>query len=111
MAYNAALEPSNTNALPVCVVGSSSETLVNVSGTIAAINVAQTLSPARSAPRRILIENNSAYDFWIAPGITATAANPSIKIPARSMYESPWSTTLEISIICTATASYTAWDY
>lgn len=60
------------------------------SGTIGAASTAQQLMAANSARVGFYIENLSASDpLWINELGTATESQPSLKIPAGSLYETP----------------------
>ena len=75
---------------------------VNISGTIAAGNTAQTLIRANPSIRGYRIYNASSADLWINDtGAAATTASPSEIIPANSWYRSDFggASTLGVSII------------
>lgn len=59
------------------------------SGTVASGGVAQALMAANPARKGYWIQNNSASDLWIRDTGTAAAIQPSLKIAAGNLYESP----------------------
>lgn len=92
-----------------------SSTLVDVSGALAAADVAQTVMAARGARRGFSFQNNSTADMWInLLGGAATKAAPALRIAAGAYYETPvggcW--TAAVSVIgSTVGQSYTALEW
>lgn len=78
---------SDQSALPVAVAPAA---YVDRSGTITAGGTAQQLMPANSARRGFFLQNNSTADLWINPNAAAVASQPSLKVPAGALYESPF---------------------
>lgn len=64
-------------------------TPVNRSGTITAGGTAQTLMAANAARRGWSLMNVSAGDLWFYELGAATTTQPSIKVEAGALYESP----------------------
>ncbi len=63
---------------------------VNRSGAIAAGGTPQVLMPANPSRRGWMIQNLSTGDLWINDlGNAAAASQPSLKIPAGALYETP----------------------
>jgi hypothetical protein len=93
---------AKTNPLPVY---EPPRTVTNISGTITAGGTAQALSASNATGRYFFVENlHATEDLWIYDLGTATASQPSVKIPAGGLYESPYSTTGALSIIAATTA-------
>lgn len=64
--------------------------LTNRSGTVAAGGSAQSLAPANATRRGWALQNLSTGDLWVNEfGTTAAAAQPSMRIVAGGLYESP----------------------
>lgn len=101
---------AKTNPMPVY---EPPRTVTNISGTITTGGTAQTLSASNSTGRKFFIENlHTTEDLWWNDLGTATAAQPSFKIVAGALYESPYSTTAAISIIGATTAhAFTAREW
>jgi hypothetical protein len=63
---------------------------VNASGTITAANTSQGILAANAARVGFWIQNNSTGDLWINElGAAAATAQPSFKLPAGALYETP----------------------
>jgi len=78
---------SSSNPLPVAY---STAIITSCSGTIAAGGTAQTLMVANTARKGWWLQNNSTDDLWVnCFGGTASAEQPSIRIRAGKMYETP----------------------
>ena len=78
---------SSSNPLPIAF---STATLTSRSGTITAGGTAQSLMTANTARKGWFIQNNSTGDLWVNRfGGTAIAGQPSIRIPAGKLYETP----------------------
>lgn len=78
---------SDQSAVPVA---GAAATYVDRSGTITAGGTAQQLMPANAARRGFFLQNNSTGDLWINPNAAAVASQPSLKVPAGALYESPF---------------------
>lgn len=78
---------SATNPLPIG--GTAGASLSNKSGSITSGGTAQTLAAANSSRRGFWVQNQSSGDLWINTLATAVADQPSLRIPAGSLYESP----------------------
>jgi hypothetical protein len=63
--------------------------MFNFSGTITLGGTAQNADIARPTRKGYMIQNHSAGDLWINDMTTAVASQPSIRIPAGAMYETP----------------------
>ena len=64
--------------------------LIDRSGTIAAGNTAQQLAPANPTRRGYRVMNVSAGDLWVNDkGVPAIIGEPSFKIAANVLFESP----------------------
>jgi len=61
-------------------------TMANISGTITLGGTAQALAAVNPTRRGCMIQNLSAGDLWINDLGTATAAQPSFKVPAGAFY-------------------------
>ncbi len=74
----------------VFVVRPQSNATSNISGSITAGGVAQTMAPANANRNGYRFQNNSAGDLWINDvGGTASAAPPSFKVSANGYFETP----------------------
>ena len=92
---------SKTNPLPSYTPPS---TITNISGTIATGGTAQTLSASNVTGRRFIVQNlDPIFDLYVSDMGTAVASQPSIKIPAGALYESPYATTAALSILGSTT--------
>jgi hypothetical protein len=92
---------SKTNPLPSYVPPS---TITNISGTVTTGGTAQALSASNSVGRRFMVQNlDPVLDLYISDMGTAVATQPSIKIPAGALYESPYATTSALSILGSTT--------
>lgn len=67
----------------------TAKALTNRSGTIAVGGTAQQLMAANAVRKGFSFHNLSANDLWISDVGTAAASQPSMRIPAGSIYESP----------------------
>lgn len=94
---------SKINPLPVYFPG---VTYTDRSGTITAGGAAQQLAAANASRKGFFIQNNSTVDLWINSVTTAVLSQPSLKIVAGALYESPANgvPVTAISIIGAATA-------
>jgi hypothetical protein len=67
--------------------------MFNISGTITLGGTAQYIDqiPPRPMRRGFFIQNHSSGDLWVmnSATIAATMSQPSIRIPAGAMYETP----------------------
>ena len=66
--------------------------MFNISGTITLGGTAQYIdTAARPSRKGFFIQNHSAGDLWVmnSTTIAATMSQPSIRIPAGAMYETP----------------------
>lgn len=78
---------SSSNPVPITY---STATITSRSGTIATGGVAQSFMTENTARKGWFIQNNSTGDLWVNRfGGTASASQPSIKIPAGRLYETP----------------------
>jgi hypothetical protein len=92
---------ANDGSYRVTIAGSDtvpSAQLGNVSGTITSGGAAQTLSAANANRRGAYILNLSSGDLWVSDVGTAAATQPSVRIPAGSLYEFPYAPAAAISI-------------
>lgn len=64
-------------------------TYTSRSGTITAGGVAQTLMVANTARTGFSVQNLSSGDLYISSVGTAAATQPSMRVPAGSLYETP----------------------
>jgi hypothetical protein len=72
------------------------------SGTILQASVSQACMAANASRRYILIQNNGVADLWVnVEGGAATAASPSLRIPAGGWFEPPIPPTGAIALIST----------
>ncbi|MFD6316906.1 hypothetical protein [Methylorubrum thiocyanatum] len=71
------------------VDGAVASVAADRSGTITVGGTAQTLMEANAARRGYWVLNLSAGDLWISGLGNAAASQPSLKIPAGALYESP----------------------
>lgn len=62
---------------------------VDRSGTITAGLTAQTLMPLNAGRSGFWLQNQSIGDLWISEVGTAAATQPSLKVAAGALYESP----------------------
>jgi hypothetical protein len=62
---------------------------IDRSGTITTGGAAQVLMAANSQRRGFWIQNVSGGDLWINGTGTAAASQPSLRLPAGQLYESP----------------------
>lgn len=62
---------------------------VNRSGTITTGGTAQTLMSANAARRGWTLQNLSTGDIWVSDVGAAAASQPSLKVPAGALYETP----------------------
>lgn len=65
------------------------DTPTDRSGTITAGGADQQLMPARLGRRGYWVQNNSSGDLWVNALGTAAASQPSMKIGAGALYETP----------------------
>lgn len=80
---------SPTNGISI---SASTATLTNISGTITTGGAAQALSSANASRKGWFLENLSSGDLWVNRfGGTASAAQPSLRIPPGFLYETPMS--------------------
>lgn len=79
-------DASLTNPVPVRFSGA---TPISASGTITTGGTAQNAAAANTSRRGFWIQNNSTGDLWISTIATAVQSQPSLKIPAGALYESP----------------------
>ena len=96
------------------VVSPAVATYVNRSGTITAGGTAQQLAALNASRRGFFIQNNSTGDLWFSLVGTAVQSQPSFKIVAGALYESPYGggATGAISIIGATTAqAFSAMEY
>lgn len=63
--------------------------MFSISGTITLGGTAQDADIARPLRKGYMIQNHSAGDLWINDMATAVASQPSIRIPAGALYETP----------------------
>lgn len=63
-----------------------SDTKTNASGTIAAANTSQLLIAQDKSRVILFFQNISANDLWLREGSPATAAQPSIRVPAGTTF-------------------------
>ncbi len=63
--------------------------MADISGTITAGGVAQTLAALRPGRVGFAVQNLSSGDLWVNENGTAAASQPSIKIPVGALYETP----------------------
>lgn len=92
MDYNTGLEGiREPGSKPVGLVGyqNAGSRLVDRSGIIAAGGVAQSLMPANEHRRGFSIQNLSAEDLWISEIGEAEADQPSFRISAGALFQSP----------------------
>lgn len=96
--------PAGTNTIGATTVVAA--TYVDKSGTITAGGTAQTAIALNASRRGFSIQNNSAGDLWFNTLATAVQSQPSMVIPAGSLYESPYGgcPTGAVSIIGATTA-------
>lgn len=72
------------------LLAASAQAAVDKSGTITLGGQAQTLANANSNRKGCVVQNVSSGDLWLNDvGGTAAAAQPSIWLPAGSMYTCP----------------------
>lgn len=62
---------------------------VSRSGTITTGGTAQTLMSANAARRGWTLQNLSTGDIWVSDVGAAAASQPSLKVPAGALYETP----------------------
>lgn len=71
------------------VVKNRVTTVSSGSGTITTGGVAQNVLAADSNGYNYFIQNNSTGDLWFSTLATAVASQPSIRLPAGAVYETP----------------------
>lgn len=96
------------------VVAPAAATYVNRSGTITAGGTAQVAMALNASRRGFSIQNNSTGDLWFDTLATAVQSQPSFKLPAGALYETPYGgcPTGAVSIIGATTAqAFTAREF